>query len=437
MKPNMQSYFLNNYGNYFYFKKDYPAALKTFRRLKAHIERHHAENNFDMYLCKINMADVFLNLGQTDSARIYVGEAERFFEEQHVGIGVFYAHTIRIGIAVKEKKYGEVREILKEEESMPKVDAQEIQEIRNRYMNQYYAAIGDYRRAYLVLQGNINKKDSAETGRQSMRSQDIMLQLAEDTIRLHHQLAMNEQKPAHAKTQLAMLIFAASFIILGLAFALWLNYTRKQRLKTNLNILSLRLLNARQRISPHFVFNVLNSRISNSNKTEADQLLMLAKLIRTNLDLTTKTYITLADELEFVKEYVEVERTLMGETIDFSMDVPAIETMGGVKIPSMMIQILVENAIIHGLKGRDGDKRLNIKVVIDEEKTTITVSDNGPGFDIRKYNSERTRTGLNIIRTTVAAINQENNIKAKMVFGIRNDNGCHATLTIPKNIKLL
>jgi hypothetical protein len=64
------------------------------------------------------------------------------------------------------------------------------------------------------------------------------------------------------------------------------------------------------------------------------------------------------------------------------------------------------------------------------------VADNGPGFDIRQYNSDRSRTGLSIIRNTLAVINQ-NNSKARIKFSIHNDNGCQATLTIPKNIKLL
>ena len=50
MKPNMQSYFLNNYGNYFYFKHDYANALSTFRRLQKHIKDSGAGDTYDMYV---------------------------------------------------------------------------------------------------------------------------------------------------------------------------------------------------------------------------------------------------------------------------------------------------------------------------------------------------------------------------------------------------
>ena len=100
----------------------------------------------------------------------------------------------------------------------------------------------------------------------------------------------------------------------------------------------------------------------------------------------------------------------------------------------MLIQILVENAILHGLKEVEGEKRLRIKVDTNEQEARICVSDNGPGFDIRQYNSNRSRTGLNIIRTTVAIFNEEYATATKMHFDIKNDNGCHATITIPMNI---
>lgn len=436
MKPNMQSYFLNNYGNYFYYKREYPEALKMFRRMKTHLERYHTENNFDMYLCKVNMADVFLNLHEADSARAYVDEAETYFRRMGVGVGIYYAHTIRIGIALLEKKYSEVPKILMEEQGLAAPDDPDMKGIRSKYMDAYYAAIGDYRQAYAILQDNMERHDSSEIDRKNMRTKDIMLRLTEDTIRLHHQVAMNEEKAAHARTQLISGIAVATLIILALTAVIYTNYLRKQRLKAELSIMHLRLDNARQRISPHFVFNVLNSRISNSSQQETDQLMTMARLIRTNLDLTTKTYVTLAEELDFVRQYVAVEHDLMGTDFDFSIEAPDTDELERQKIPSMLVQILVENAIIHGLKDKEGDKRLSITVDSDDKQTVITVSDNGPGFDIRQYNSERSKTGLSIIRNTLAVINQ-NNSKAKIKFSIHNDNGCQATLTIPKNIKLL
>lgn len=79
MSPSMQAYFLNNFGNYYYFKKNYRQALDKFLRMKQNLERHGMQNNFDMYLCKVNLADVYLNLDSIRTAQRYLDEVEPYF----------------------------------------------------------------------------------------------------------------------------------------------------------------------------------------------------------------------------------------------------------------------------------------------------------------------------------------------------------------------
>jgi tetratricopeptide (TPR) repeat protein len=435
MKPNMQSYFLNNYGNFYYYHREYDKALQMFLRMKAHLEQHHSEENFDMYLCKINLADVYLNLGRTDSARAYVNEVEPYFVRNRVNVGIHYANTIRIGIALQEKNYDEVKRILDSEELTTSGD-DNINGIRNTYLSRYYSAIGDYRRAYAILQSNASWKDSTDYSIKRMRSAEIMNRLTEDTIRLHHQLELDQREIHYARTRALLWMLLGILLAAVLLFVVWYYRERRRRLQEQLNMVTLRIANARQRISPHFVFNVLNSHISNTSGKEAESLIMMSKLIRSNLDMSSRNYVTLAEELDFVRQYVAIERMLIGEDFEFTVNAPEHELLRSIMVPSMLIQILVENAILHGLKNQLGHKVLTITVDAADEETRISVTDNGPGFDIRQYNSERSRTGLNIIRTTISSINQENK-KLKMRFDIHNDNGCHATITIPKNIKLI
>lgn len=75
---NMQLYFLNNYGNYYYYKGDYRGAEAVFTRMRSLLERNGMLSSYEMYLCKVNMADVKLNLGQTAEARRLVDEAYDF-----------------------------------------------------------------------------------------------------------------------------------------------------------------------------------------------------------------------------------------------------------------------------------------------------------------------------------------------------------------------
>lgn len=90
----------------------------------------------------------------------------------------------------------------------------------------------------------------------------------------------------------------------------------------------------------------------------------------------------------------------------------------------------------HGLKHKEGEKLLMISVAIDDQQACICVKDNGPGFDIRAYNNAKARIGLNIIRHTMAIINEENK-SSKIRFDIHNDYGCCAILTVPRHLKAL
>lgn len=63
MSPAMKSYFLNNYGNYYYYAKDYKASLVKFLELEKMLNANGMGATFNMFLCKVNLADVYLNLG--------------------------------------------------------------------------------------------------------------------------------------------------------------------------------------------------------------------------------------------------------------------------------------------------------------------------------------------------------------------------------------
>ena len=106
----------------------------------------------------------------------------------------------------------------------------------------------------------------------------------------------------------------------------------------------------------------------------------------------------------------------------------------------MFVQILVENALVHGLRGWEGSKRLQVKIERRQEgMTSISVIDNGPGFDIRS--AGRKRTGLTVLSQTIAMINERN--RSKMSFFIHNLHddggkvlGCEAGFLVPDKMKL-
>lgn len=438
MSPSMQAYYINNLGNFYYFQGDYKNALLTFLRMKKMLEQHGMAHTFDMYLCKINLADVFLNLGKLNDATAMLDDVEPYFRAHGDNTSIYYCNTIRFGIAVRAGRMHEAERIMadKTDESLIPYT---LVNIRNRYKRRYYELTGNYDKAYALLNKSIAYNDSIEHNLSNMRTAEIMSRFTTDTLQLHRDLAI-EHKNAEIQSikftsTLAISIAVTSILLL----ILWYLYLRKRRFKIQLRMMNLKLDNVRNRISPHFMFNVLNNRIIKSDVKESNELTELAQLIRANLDMSSTLGVELQKELEFVQQYVRVESYLMGDDFHFNIDIAPDMDASSVRIPSMFIQILTENAIKHALRNKEGIKLLSITVRREQHNTVIRVTDNGPGFNPATL---RRKTGMNIISQTIAVINVRN--KDKIRFAIRNiyspdgqqTKGCEATLKVPDGVKI-
>jgi len=442
MMPNMQTYFLINSGSFYYFKGDYNKSLDTFKRLQRHLATHGIYQGMTPNTCWIDLADVYLNLGQTDSADYYVEKSAPFFIKNNVDMGIYYANTIRMAIALRRKQYQRIDQILKSEGHLDMND-QPMRNIRNRYLTQYYSATGKYKQAFYSEQANKRQNDSIERIRENMRASEITMRLREDTLRLHYEMDLKDRNAAIQRSNVSALIMAGLLLVLIAVVVALVMYNRKRRLQTDMDVFMLKLSAIRQRISPHFVFNVLNSKIDGAQGKDTDVLIDMAKLIRQNLDLSNRPWVTLYEELNFVKKYVSLQRTLLGEDMDFTLDAPDDDTLEEIKLPSMFVQILVENAIKHGLKCIDGPKKLAVTVnFVGSERVKITVTDNGPGFDITKRSPNSTKTGIDVISRTMSVLNRRNKRNQRMDMNIGNIEdadgkilGCKSELIVPLEMK--
>ena len=442
MQPNMKIYFLNNYGNFYYYQQDYTNALKMFLRMKDEIERTQgADGNDanDINLCRINLADVYLNLGNIDSAQVFVNKCEPFFRKYNVEVAIYYINTIKIGICLKKNNLQCVRNIIDGENFRYAIE-QPLKSIRARYMKDYYIMIGNYDKALEIIEQSRQEEDSLAHNKMNMRTNEIMLRFTADTLKLHHQIAINKKNDEMNAAYLTIAIVILLLIILTLGTAYLIIYIRKRKLQEQLSIINLRLENARQRISPHFVFNVLNQQIGKHDDND-NTLVEMSKLIRYNLELMGKSYISLAEEMEFVDHYVSIQKKLIGDSMHYIKNIKG--DIEHIIVPAMIVQILVENSVKHGLKAIEGEKYLTISILQENGTTYITVEDNGPGFNCCKQNDYSTSTGLKVVRQIINLTNSNN--KAKIKFAICNitstdgDNilGCRASLTIPNNIKYI
>jgi len=177
---------------------------------------------------------------------------------------------------------------------------------------------------------------------------------------------------------------------------------RKQRLEDTIN--SLQLKTIKSQMDPHFMFNVLNGLANNVAKGSSDeaysQILRFSKLLRSMMSRSERIDISLKEEIDFVKNYLELEKFRFKDDFEYAIEInETVDTNS--RIPRMLIQLLVENSIKHGLRNKIGLKSILIKAYIEKGNTRIIVEDNGIGRKKAKEISKTTGKGLKIIEDMI------------------------------------
>lgn len=149
----------------------------------------------------------------------------------------------------------------------------------------------------------------------------------------------------------------------------------------------------RSQLNPHFLFNALHSmaELVHADPRLAEKLIVrLGDLLRQVLQSATSQQVPLADELEFIRGYVEIEQMRLGERMSVSWDIDpaALEA----SVPSLILQPLIENAIQHGIAAAGGGT-LSIAARRADASLELVVRDNGPGL-ARRVAERRQGIGL-------------------------------------------
>jgi len=138
-------------------------------------------------------------------------------------------------------------------------------------------------------------------------------------------------------------------------------------------------------IKPHFLFNALNAILSicyTDSARAAELIGHFSRYLRRSFDIRgTETFVPLADELELVRAYAEIEKARFGSRLAVEYDIG--EGLDELPIPPLTIQPLVENAIRHGLMRKEEGGRVRITVREQAGRVTVKVWDNGVGLPSR------------------------------------------------------
>ncbi len=438
MLPFEKHFYLNNRGTSYYYREDYRTAISYFKQAVA-LRRDYPDLAFEENLSLLNLGDCYLGLNLPDSAAYYMDACRPFFEKLDIPVVNYYMTTQAIQLGVLQNDLPRVRRLISRSVTPEGIDP-EMVHIRNKYLLHYYEAAGDYRQAYRYLDANNRMDDSIRSGRARMYIADVYAHYRQDSTAMAHRMLLQEHRNEVLQLRNTQFL-AVGIALIALLLSLFLyHYNKKKRAllraESSRAVSVLRLENVRNRLSPHFIFNVLNQKISRLPEESRHEFANLVRLMRRNLELSEQLCVTLKEELDFINTYIELERCNMGEEFLPVIHVDDNVHAERVKLPAMLLQIPVENAIKHALRGKEGKRCLWLEIVRRAKGTFIRIADNGGGY--RSDNGHRgTGTGMRIIMQTIQILNKKN--REAIEVSVHNvglpdgETGCEVTFYLPDN----
>ena len=227
-------------------------------------------------------------------------------------------------------------------------------------------------------------------------------------------------------------------IVFSIAVALLIGgmriYTRsirqeeEDRNKVSNSILGLKMKTLQNQLDPHFIFNALNSIqgyiLEEETENALDYLSDFSTVLRKNIDNADKDFISLSDEVAYLKHYVKLEQMRFMDRFIFEIGLSKLVNPYNYFVPPMLIQPFVESAIKYGLSACNGDGLILINFELEDDSyIRCTIEDNGIGrsvaktFDAESRQNSHERT-MQIVQERISLLNRMNNDSRKYDYKI-------------------
>ncbi len=205
------------------------------------------------------------------------------------------------------------------------------------------------------------------------------------------------------------------FLIILFMFLLFLYVKNRIKKVNQKNEIQNRLIETKMealqsQMNPHFTFNAMNSIqnyiVKNKMEDALEYLVDFSRLIRQTLDNSLKSSITLAEELLFITLYVNLQNKRYASPVLFKIVTSDAIDKSKVTIPPMIIQPFIENSFIHAFTYDVINPKLELEIVVKDNLTTITIEDNGCGFEIDSIQEHS--KGINLVKERIKLYNSDN-----------------------------
>lgn len=420
--PKDAHFFYNSWGNVYSSQEKPAEALMCF--LKAQKATLQMGQPFMTAVVDANLGQTYLELNRLDSAQKYLANTTKFFfvQPNMQNDLQFYIDGLNAALALKQNRLDKASAILSKPYDLSKMSPNYLY-LYHKGWADLYERKGQFAKALQYQKLMKQYDDSLRNATMVSNVQENELRFKQDTAIVRRDLTLQSTQ-AEAKSSRLILLLVIGLLVVGvLALVVFYRYKslrHKHQHREEMNrMMALKMENVRNRFSPHFVFNVLNIFISNLPKgVNVKPLRLLIQVLRANLLTCDQVAVSLEDELQMVMSYSslrhETNPWLPMPRFDIAKEVDMT-----LMLPSMILQIPVENALKHAFVGMEesGEKpQLDVKIWIEDGMLRIDVIDNGcggvgavAGMGARKANAAAsTGTGLRILNSTIEMLNAGN-----------------------------
>lgn len=240
-------------------------------------------------------------------------------------------------------------------------------------------------------------------------------------------------------------LFVSNFIVILLIFYFGTDRTRQRNAYKN-KIAKLESSTLKAQMNPHFIFNTLNGiqsvMILKGEKKANEYISIFSKMLRKTLEISFLESMSLQEELDYINSFIVLQNIRRKNPITYHVDIASGLTTKECLIPPMLLQPIVENALIHGIEPTKEDGCITISISEKENALKVVVKDNGVGRKKAQLNNKnsnkenRTSYGTKILRERIDILNFLHKEKTDFMLSniVKNGkiNGTQATLILPK-----
>lgn len=374
MDVNDRFFYLNNRGNDYYLQKRYAESLGMFVRLDS-LLRKNPELEWERNFCKANMTDIYLQTGKPEEAASLLDSTLYYFTVvQPNPYVMLHLDTQKLRLYLLEGKTEEARRLVAEWERPGSHDRAEQAGERLEVLKDYYASTGRWKEAYGALESFMEHDDSVRNATLKLSIEETKNRYERDSNLQALRKELELQKELSTRNYFLIGIGGLLICVLVILVIMIRKMAAHREERMLHRIVDLRIKSTRSRITPHFIYNALNHQINASGEKRPENMEALVRLLRHQQFMVDELGVKLSDDIEFVNDYVDVMRGGMNRQLDYKLEIgPGIDP-DSITVPSMCVQIFVENAFKHGFAHLPEQSICLLRISVEKEGDFIMVN---------------------------------------------------------------